>query len=216
MAYGSAASDRPAIQGLNAMLEVCIVSFVTSTISAMTILLSGVLSGGATSTTLVAQAFASVIPGGGYLVLLCAFLFGFSTLIGWGYYGEQFLTYLAGRRIVLPYRWIYCLLIVPGGDGQGRAGVGLGRPDERPADLPQPGRACCCSPGVVAKMLREDRGHQPEATAPTWLLPPPRHGAAGCRPLCRKRTIRPPASRVKRWISRSRTRLPVASTVASM
>jgi AGCS family alanine or glycine:cation symporter len=114
VAYGSAASDRPAVQGMNAVLEVYIVSFVTSTISALTILVSGVTAGGATSTSLVAQAFASVIPGGGFLVLLCALLFGYTTLIGWGYYGEQFLAYLAGQRVVIPYRWIYCALIVPG------------------------------------------------------------------------------------------------------
>lgn len=114
VAYGSAASARPAVQGLNAMLEVYIVSFVTSSISALTILVSGVASSGATSTTLVAQAFASVIPGGGFLVLLCALLFGYTTLIGWGYYGEQFLAYIAGQRVVLPYRWIYCGLIVLG------------------------------------------------------------------------------------------------------
>ena len=114
VAYGSAASDRPAVQGLNAVLEVYIVSFVTSTISALTILVSGVASSGATSTTLVAKAFASVIPGGGFLVLLCAFLFGYTTLIGWGYYGEQFLAYLTGQWVVIPYRWIYCALIVPG------------------------------------------------------------------------------------------------------
>ena len=37
--------------------------------------------------------------------------FGYQTLTGWAYYGEQFLEYLFGRRVVLPYRWIYCSLI---------------------------------------------------------------------------------------------------------
>ena len=30
---------------------------------------------------------------------------------GWAYYGEQFLEYLLGRGVSVPYRWIYCLLI---------------------------------------------------------------------------------------------------------
>ena len=30
---------------------------------------------------------------------------------GWAYYGEQFLEYILGRKVTLPYRWIYCLLI---------------------------------------------------------------------------------------------------------
>jgi alanine or glycine:cation symporter, AGCS family len=52
------------------------------------------------------------MPGfGGYLVAFCVFLFGYGTLIGWAYYGEQFLAYWLGPRVVVPYRWIYCLLI---------------------------------------------------------------------------------------------------------
>jgi AGCS family alanine or glycine:cation symporter len=31
------------------------------------------------------------VPFGGYVVALVALLFGYTTLIGWGYYGEQFL-----------------------------------------------------------------------------------------------------------------------------
>ncbi|MGE3842974.1 MAG: alanine:cation symporter family protein, partial [Vicinamibacterales bacterium] len=39
------------------------------------------------------------------------FLFGYTTLIGWGYYGEQFIEYLVGSRFIKAYRWTYCLLI---------------------------------------------------------------------------------------------------------
>ena len=114
VAYGTARSRDPLPQGLNAVMEVFIVSFVTSTISALTILVSGVWRGGQTSTAVVAQAFETAIPHGGWVVALCAFLFGYTTLIGWAYYGEQFLEYVFGRRVVLPYRWVYCLLIVFG------------------------------------------------------------------------------------------------------
>jgi Na+/alanine symporter len=41
-------------------------------------------------------------------------LFGYTTLIGWGYYGEQFLQYVLGVRVTVPYRWLYCGLIVLG------------------------------------------------------------------------------------------------------
>jgi len=114
VAYGTARTARPVQQGLNAMMEVYIVSFVTSSISALTILVSGVWRNGHNSTALVAEAFDAAVPGGGLLVLVCALLFGYTTLIGWGYYGEQFLQYLLGPRVVLPYRWIYCGLIVLG------------------------------------------------------------------------------------------------------
>jgi AGCS family alanine or glycine:cation symporter len=93
-------------------MEVFIVSFVTCTITAMTILLTGAYLSGQTSTAAVATAFNAAIPvGGGFLVAFCVFLFGYTTLIGWAYYGEQFLEYWLGPRVVLPYRWMYCLLI---------------------------------------------------------------------------------------------------------
>jgi alanine or glycine:cation symporter, AGCS family len=112
VAYGTAKSASPTQQGLNAVIEVFVVSFVTSSISALTILVSGVWRSGATSTAVVAQAFNTAIPvAGGWVVAFCAFLFGYTTLIGWAYYGEQFFEYLFGRRVTVPYRWIYCLLI---------------------------------------------------------------------------------------------------------
>jgi len=112
VAYGTARSSQPVQQGLNAIIETFVVSFVTSTISAMTILLTGVWESGLTSTAAVASAFNSAIPvAGGYIVAFCAFLFGYTTLIGWAYYGEQFFEYILGRAVTIPYRWIYCLLI---------------------------------------------------------------------------------------------------------
>jgi AGCS family alanine or glycine:cation symporter len=112
VAYGTAKSDRPVMQGLNAVIEVFIVSFVTSSISALTILLTGVWQSGLTSTAAVAAGFNSVMPTvGGWIVAFCTFLFGYTTLIGWAYYGEQFFEYILGRAVTVPYRWIYCLLI---------------------------------------------------------------------------------------------------------
>jgi AGCS family alanine or glycine:cation symporter len=112
VAYGTAQSRRPVDQGLNAVMEVFIVSFVTSTISAMVVLLSGAYLSGLTSTAAVAHAFNQTMPTfGGWVVAFCVFLFGYTTLIGWAFYGEQFLEYIFGPRVVKPYRWIYCLLI---------------------------------------------------------------------------------------------------------
>jgi AGCS family alanine or glycine:cation symporter len=118
VAYGTAQSERPVQQGLNAVMETFIVSFGTCTLTALTVMLSGVVDWSlpaaerATSTAAVGLAFDAAMPGvGGYLVAFCVFLFGYGTLIGWAYYGEQFLEYWLGSRVVTPYRWIYCLLI---------------------------------------------------------------------------------------------------------
>lgn len=112
--YGAARSKDPRQQGLNAIMETFIVSFVTSSISALTIIVTGAWKMGQTGAAAVAQAFDLSVPGGGYLVAIAVFLFGFSSLTGWAYYGEQWLEYLFGKRIVIPYRWIYCLLVILG------------------------------------------------------------------------------------------------------
>jgi len=112
VAYGTAKSAHPEQQGLNAVMEVFIISFVTSSISALSILLTGVWTSGATSSAAVAQAFNTAMPTvGGWMVAISVFLFGYTTLIGWAYYGEQFLEYLFGPRVIMPYRWLFCLLI---------------------------------------------------------------------------------------------------------
>jgi AGCS family alanine or glycine:cation symporter len=65
-----------------------------------------------TGSAAVAAAFEATMPGvGGYIVAFCVFLFGYTTLIGWAYYGEQFFEYILGRKVTVPYRWAFCLLI---------------------------------------------------------------------------------------------------------
>jgi AGCS family alanine or glycine:cation symporter len=113
VAYGTAKSQHPEQQGLAAITEVFIISFITSSISGLSILVTGVWqSGDVTSSAAVAQAFNTSMPTiGGWMVAFSVFLFGYTVLIGWGYYGEQFFEYLFGPRIIVPYRWLYCLLI---------------------------------------------------------------------------------------------------------
>ena len=119
VAYGTARSREPLQQGLNAVMEVFIVSFVTSTISALTILVSGVVAVGPDQHGGGGAGLRHRHPHvGGWIVAFCAFLFGYTTLIGWAYYGEQFLEYVFGPRVTVPYRWIYCVLIVFGATGK--------------------------------------------------------------------------------------------------
>ncbi len=76
--------------------------------------------GGLSSTALTAEAFNTVIPFGGWIIALASFLFGYTTLIGWSFYGEQCLGYFAGARIKRPYRIIYIVLLFIGANLQGR------------------------------------------------------------------------------------------------
>jgi len=66
---------------------------------------------------LTGHAFDRAIPGlGKYLVTLVCWLFAFSTMISWSYYGEQGVVFLFGKRIeaaaVLVYKLIFCALAI--------------------------------------------------------------------------------------------------------
>lgn len=112
VAYGTAKSTRPEQQGLAGVIEVFIISFITSSISALAILVTGTWKSGALGPVAVPQAFNAAMPNvGGWMVAVSVFLFGYTTLIGWAYYGEQFLEFLFGPRVVMTYRWVFCLLV---------------------------------------------------------------------------------------------------------
>ncbi len=85
--------------------------------------------------TLTAKAFDSVVPGlGKWLITIGSWLFAVSTIIAWGYYGEQGAVHLAGDRGVLPFRLFYCSLvfvatlghITTSSDLDNLTGIGLG------------------------------------------------------------------------------------------
>ena len=159
--YGTARSRRPVQQGYAAVMEVFVISFLTSSISALTILVTGVWRSGLTSTAAVAEAFNHAVPvAGGWVVAFCAFLFGYTTLIGWSYYGEVCLEYILGPRVVVPYRWVYCGLVVLGATSKvdlvwawGDLMNGL---QVFPNLVGVVGLA-----GVVARLLREDEARVP-------------------------------------------------------
>ncbi len=70
--------------------------------------------GGLSSTALTAMAFNSVLRGGGMIIAISSFLFGFTTLIGWAYYGEQCIEYIWGLKSTMIYRIIYVFLLFIG------------------------------------------------------------------------------------------------------
>ena len=85
--------------------------------------------------TLTAKAFDSVTPGlGKWLITIASWLFAISTIIAWGYYGEQGAVYMWGNKSAMPYRLIYCSLtfvatlghIKTSADLDNMTGIGLG------------------------------------------------------------------------------------------
>ena len=62
---------------------------------------------------LTTYAFDIIKPGlGTWLVLIASWLFAISTMISWSYYGEQGMVFLLGEKSVLPYKLMYCILII--------------------------------------------------------------------------------------------------------
>ncbi|MFM1560775.1 MAG: amino acid carrier protein [Roseibacillus sp.] len=65
---------------------------------------------------LTSQAFKGVISWFPMVLAIAVFLFAFSTMISWSYYGEQALGFLTGenRMVALGYKVVFCLCVVIG------------------------------------------------------------------------------------------------------
>ncbi len=122
IAQSASKSSDPSRNGLIAMTGTFIDTLVVNTLTTLTIVITGMYlktaafgsSEALTSTALTAAAFDSVIPFGGYIIALSSFLFGYSTLLAWCYYGEKCLEYIFGVRIIYPYRIAFIVLLFIG------------------------------------------------------------------------------------------------------
>lgn len=112
------ARNTPFAQGLWGMWEVFIDTIVVCTMTAMVILVTGVMTGGQTGVELTSQAFVTALPGsGGYLVLVSVALFAYSTMLTWNFYGEKSWEYLFGRKAVMSYRVLFLAFLYIGAVG---------------------------------------------------------------------------------------------------
>ncbi len=120
IAAAAAKTDVPGRQALVSMSGVFITSIIVCSITGLAIAVTGVLgeidpSGKSLDgSVMIIRAFDSVIPGGGYIVTFSLMLFAYSTILGWAYYGEKSMEFLAGEKIVPWYRVIYTLVLIPG------------------------------------------------------------------------------------------------------
>ncbi len=115
MAHGIADVKHPAEQGVVGVFEVFIDTIVVCTMTAFVILESGLWTAGTyQSADLTAAAMSQTIPGATIVVAICSFLFGFSTLIGWCYYGEKCFEYIFGSAYTKIYRVLFVALIMVG------------------------------------------------------------------------------------------------------
>ncbi len=117
IAHGIANVDHPSQQGVIGIFEVFVDTIVICSMTAFVILTSGLWTEPAfqgASGDLTAAAFSTSLPFASLLVALCSFLFGFSTLIGWSYYGEKCVEFMFGSRVITAYRVIFTVMILVG------------------------------------------------------------------------------------------------------
>jgi len=117
IAHGIANVKHPVEQGTVGVFEVWMDTIVICTCTAFVILESGLWTEArfqGASGDLTAAALSTQIPYASAVVAICSFLFGFSTLIGWCYYGEKCFEFLFGSRMVTTYRAIFVALIMVG------------------------------------------------------------------------------------------------------
>ena len=117
IAHGIAQVDHPAQQGVVGIFEVFMDTIVVCSMTAFVILTSGLWTDPAyqgASGDLTAAALSTSVPLASILVALCSFLFGFSTLIGWSYYGEKCVEFMFGSRVITWYRVIFTAMILVG------------------------------------------------------------------------------------------------------
>jgi AGCS family alanine or glycine:cation symporter len=117
MAHGIADVKHPAEQGVVGVFEVFIDTIIVCSMTAFVILESGMWTNAAyqnASGDLTAAAMSTTIPFATIIVAICSFLFGFSTLIGWCYYGEKCFEYIFGSAYTKIYRVMFVALIMVG------------------------------------------------------------------------------------------------------
>jgi len=112
------AQNKPFRQGFWGVWEVFIDTLVVCTLTALVILVTGVMDTGETGAELTALAFSTGLPGpGGYIVLIAIIFFAYTTMLTWNFYGEKSWEYLFGRKVILPYRLVFLVFLFVGAIG---------------------------------------------------------------------------------------------------
>lgn len=131
IAQGASSSDEPTQNGLIAMTGVFIDSILVNTMTTLTIVLTGAYvytqawrgaaSDNLISVLLTQRAFETVFPYqiggasfGGAIIAFSSFLFGYTTLLGWSYYGEKCIEYLGGDKAIMPFRYTFIVFLFVG------------------------------------------------------------------------------------------------------
>ena len=112
IAAAAAKTEWPAEQGLISMTGTFIDTIIICTMTGLTLVVSGFWTTDLNGAALTRAAFMEAFPiYGSYMLMIGLCLFAFTTILGWNYYGERCIQYLAGVKAILPYRIVFILII---------------------------------------------------------------------------------------------------------
>ncbi len=117
IAHSTAKTNNPPSEGFVALLEPFIDTVVVCTLTALVLIFTGMHEvEGMAGAQLTSDAFGSQISWFPYVLGIAVFLFAFSTMISWSYYGMRAWTYLFGKskRSEMIYKLLFLVFVVIG------------------------------------------------------------------------------------------------------
>ena len=122
MVHSSSNVKEPVRQGMWGIFEVFADTIVVCSLTAFTVLSSGLVDletgaviSSAEGSALVGEAFCTVFGSAGpAFIALAILLFAFSTVLGWSHYGTKAFEYLFGSKATIIYRVIFIVFILGG------------------------------------------------------------------------------------------------------
>lgn len=117
IAHSAVKTKEPVTEGMVSLLEPFVDTVIICTMTALVIVVTGVYTqGGVDGVTLTSHSFATVLPWFPKVLAVVVFLFAYSTMISWSYYGNKAWCYLFGKHVVsdLIYKLLFCACVVIG------------------------------------------------------------------------------------------------------
>ena len=118
IAHAATRTDKPVSEGFIGMLGPVVDTLIICTLTALVITVTGVYENydGITGIRMTSNAFAQGISWFPYVLALAVFLFAFSTMLAWSYYGSKCFAFLFGERrsLEIGFRLLFCAFVVVG------------------------------------------------------------------------------------------------------
>ncbi|WP_298445306.1 sodium:alanine symporter family protein [uncultured Ferrimonas sp.] len=117
MAAASAKTKSPVEQGLVSMTGPFFDTLIICSLTGLALVITGAWQGDAAGAAMTSQAMSDGLSTlvGSKVITIALLFFAFTTILGWCYYGERAVLFLAGEKYRLPYRMVFVALVAVGG-----------------------------------------------------------------------------------------------------